>query len=194
MAKERATARGNRLGLTLLGLVLLAGGGYALARGLGAFGALRAMERIAGPREIVFFARSPWIWWVIAAVALILALLALRWLLVQARRDAPTGLRLAEGPGGVTEVESSGVANALESDVTEHPAVLRARAAVTGTGAEPGVRLRMVADEEAPVDELRHHLGARAIPRMRESLEVEHLPAEVRLRLEPHRRKTRTLR
>ena len=32
------TARGNRLGLALSGIVLLAGGGYLIARSLGAFG------------------------------------------------------------------------------------------------------------------------------------------------------------
>ena len=39
------TARGNRLGLALTGLVLLIGGGYLITRSLGGFGSGRFMRR-----------------------------------------------------------------------------------------------------------------------------------------------------
>ncbi|MCG5214446.1 alkaline shock response membrane anchor protein AmaP [Streptosporangium sp. KLBMP 9127] len=180
---ERKTARGNRLGLALLGLLLFVVGGLSLARALGAFGRLASMERVVGLREIVFFARNPWMWWVLAALGLIAAILGLRWLLAQARNDTVRGLRLSEDATGITEVESGGVAEALEADLTGHPSILRAQAALTGTRTEPAVRLRLVADEAATIDTLRDHLSTQAIPRMRQALEVDRLPALVQLTL-----------
>lgn len=178
---ERRTARGNRLGLALLGVPLLAIGGYALARGLGGFGAARAEDRILLPEHGDYFAANRWLWWVIAALALVLALLGLRWLLAQSRRETLSGLRLEQGRDGTTEVEAAGVADALETDLTRHPAVQRAHADLTGTGTAPSVRLRLVVAEDTPLDVVRDHLDHRAIPRMRQALEVEHLPTVVRL-------------
>jgi hypothetical protein len=183
MALERKTARGNRFGLTLCGLILLALGGLTLAQALGAFGGLASREPILGAEEVGFFARNPWMWWVLAALGVIAAALGLRWLLAQARKDSLSGLRLSEDETGITEVESSGLTRALESDLTAHPAVLRAQAALTGTEAEPGIRLRLTADEAGPLDPVRDHLTTQAIPRMRRALEVDRLPTLVKLKV-----------
>ncbi|MFI0419390.1 alkaline shock response membrane anchor protein AmaP [Spongiactinospora sp. 9N601] len=181
---ERKTARGNRLGLMLCGLALLLPGLYALARGLGLFGAGARDQPVIGPGLTGFFAANPWLWWVLAVVSVVLAALGLRWLFAQARKDVLSGLRLAQGPTGKTDVEAGGVSKALETDVSDHPAILRAKADLTGTRKQPGVRLAIVADERSPMEEVRRHLGGKAIPRMRDALEVENLPAVVRLKLE----------
>ncbi|MDF5753368.1 alkaline shock response membrane anchor protein AmaP [Spongiactinospora sp. TRM90649] len=181
---ERKTARGNRLGLILCGLVLLLPGLYALARGLGLFGSRARGEYIISAGTAGFFTADPWAWWVLAAISIVAALLGLRWLLAQARKDTLSGLRLAKGPTGTTDVEADGITRALESELADHPSVLRAKAILTGSKRTPGVRLALVADETSRLDELRGHLGAHAVPRMRDALEVEHLPAVVRLKLE----------
>ncbi|GLW06117.1 hypothetical protein Misp01_12470 [Microtetraspora sp. NBRC 13810] len=190
---ERTTARGNRWGLGLCGLVLLALGGLTLARGLGLFGFGQKWGFLVGHGTIRLFADNPWIWYVIAAVSVIVALLGLRWLLAQGRKDTRTGLRLEHGPAGTTEIESSGVTHAIEADVEHYPSVQAAHAAVTGTGLAPGMRLRLVTDEDTPVMALRDHLGNEAIPRMRDTLEVERLPTVVQLRMEPRGRRERSL-
>jgi len=189
--------RGNRLGLALTGLALMVLGGFALARGLGAFGLDWAPARtsvVDGNVQRFFAGASPWIWWALALLALIVALLALRWLFVQGRGRSVASLRLAAGPGGVTTVAAGGVTHAVAADVTASPAVLSAEAALAGSPERPEVRLRLVTDERTPMREIIEHLSRVAIPRMRDALERERVPAVARVSLEesrPPRRVTR---
>ena len=83
------TARGNRLGLALTGLVLLVGGGYLITRSLGACGTLQAQDPIysAGTAGWIHDQR-PWFWVALAALAVILAAVLIRWLLAQLRTDS----------------------------------------------------------------------------------------------------------
>ncbi|MBT2228000.1 alkaline shock response membrane anchor protein AmaP [Nonomuraea sp. NEAU-A123] len=183
---NRRTGRGNRWGLALTGIVLALLGGCALARGMGAFGRNAAGTAIAD-RPVRFFlvAYSPWIWWVVALVAVIVALLGLRWLFVQGRRDSRDSLRMETGPGGVTDVTAKGMAAAVAADVATSPAVLDAGADLGGSRDRLMVRLRLVADEQASMSELRDHLAGVAIPHMRSALEADRVPAVARVTLEP---------
>ncbi|MFI7538747.1 hypothetical protein [Streptosporangium sp. NPDC049376] len=184
---NRKTGRGNRVGLLIMGVLLLLLGGYTLARGA------RTLPRAVAPGDeplvndpvrATFATYSPWLWWVIALAAVVLALLGLRWLLVQGRRDRLGDFRLQSGSGGTTDVRGSTVADAVAGEVGAHPAVLSASAAMVGTKAHPAVRLRVVADEDAPMSALREQLGRRAIPHMRQALELAHVPAVTRVNLE----------
>ncbi|MEO3870513.1 alkaline shock response membrane anchor protein AmaP [Nonomuraea sp. B12E4] len=182
---NRKTARGNRWGLALVGLVLAILGGLALARGLGAFprtwpaGAPIVDGGVRG-----FFARtSPWIWWAVALAAIVIALLALRWLFVQGRGRARGMVRVESGPAGVTEVTAEGMAHAVAADVATGPAVLDADADVAGP--RPRVRLRVAADEAAPMSELAGHLTTVTLVRLRDALEQDHVPVVARVSLEP---------
>jgi uncharacterized membrane protein YwaF len=81
------TARGNPLGLTLTGIVLLAGGGYLIARSLGVFGSGLAQDPIYTDSTASWVHdQRPWFWIVLTLAAVILAVLVIRWLLVQLRR------------------------------------------------------------------------------------------------------------
>ena len=90
MPNTRRTARGNRVGLGLLGLILLVAGAAILIRSTGLFGGI-----LGPPGEPVYsdatvawvHDQRPWLWLTIAAVGVLVALLALRWLLVQLRSD-----------------------------------------------------------------------------------------------------------
>ena len=87
---SRRTARGNRIGLVVVGLVLLAAGAYALARGVAVRPELLGSAH--APLTDQHVRRYPtsqsWFWPVVAGVTVMIALLALRWLAVQARTDA----------------------------------------------------------------------------------------------------------
>jgi hypothetical protein len=179
---NRKTGRGNRWGLALVGLVLLVLGALALVRGLLGAGNTAIVD--GGVRG--FFARSsPMIWWIVAAVSAVVALLALRWLFVQGRMDTRGPLRLESGPGGVTEISASGMEHAVAADVESSPAVLSADADLVGTSGRPEVRLRVAADEAMPMDELRKHLAMVAMPHVRDALDKDHVPAVARVSLEP---------
>ncbi|MGP3934895.1 hypothetical protein [Nonomuraea sp. KM88] len=176
--------RVNRWGLALVGLVLTVLGGLALARGLGAFGTAGTPIVDGGARG--FFARtSPWIWWVVALVALAVALLALWWLLAQARGEPHGPLRVESGPTGVTEVAPGGMAQAVADDVVSGPSVLSARADLVDARGSPSVRLRVVADESAPLYELSRHLSTVVLRHVRDALERDQVPAIARVSLEP---------
>ncbi|GAA3114716.1 hypothetical protein [Streptosporangium carneum] len=184
---DRKTVRGNRLGLLIMGLLLVLLGGYTLARGAHALPQTVAPggePLVNDPVRAAFARYDPWLWWAIAAAAVVLALFGLRWLLVQGRRDRLGDFRLESGSGGVTDVRTSTVANAVAGEVVAHPAVLSASASMVGTREHPAVRLRVVADENAPMSVIRERLGAYAIPHMRQALELEHVPAVARVSLE----------
>ncbi|WP_406312434.1 hypothetical protein OHA77_28045 [Streptosporangium sp. NBC_01639] len=192
---DRKTPRGNRLGLLIVGLLLTVLGGLAVARGTGAFsriGGPAGEPLVNGPVRDTFI-RSPWLWWVVAGAGVVLALLGLRWLLVQGRHSRLGDMRLASGPGGFTDVHTGGVAAAMAADVSAHPAILGASAAMVGTDAHPAVRLRVVADETLPMEAIREQLDGVAIPRMRRALETEHIPAVAQVSLEEPPRNRRTV-
>ncbi|SDK14271.1 alkaline shock response membrane anchor protein AmaP [Nonomuraea jiangxiensis] len=182
---NRKTARVNRWGLAVVGLVLTILGGLALARALGAFpGSWSAGTPIAGGDVAGFFAgASPWIWWAVALVAIVIALLALRWLFVQGRRQAHGVVRVERSPAGVTEVAAGGMADAVATDAAAGPSVLNADADVSGPA--PHVRLRMAADEKAPMAELTGHLSTVTLAHLRDALERDHVPVVARVSLEP---------
>ncbi|WP_336206007.1 hypothetical protein [Nonomuraea sp. LPB2021202275-12-8] len=194
---NRKTGRGNRLGLALTGAVLTILGGVGLARGLGTFSTdwAPAGTPVVDGNVQDFFARtSPWIWWALAALSLVVALLALRWLLVQGRTDRYDSVLLEGGPGGVTRVTADGVAHALAADVASGPAVLSADASLAGSPRQPEVRLRLVADEHTPMRAITDHLTRVAIPHLRAALERERVPTVARVSLEPARAPQRMVR
>ncbi|GAA4051414.1 alkaline shock response membrane anchor protein AmaP [Nonomuraea soli] len=179
------TRRGNRWGLALVGLLLMVLGGLGLARGL------RAMPQDWAPadtpliNEPVRAAFShPWVWALVAAAAIVLAVLCVRWLLVQTRRETVRTLRM-ESPGGTTEVAASSVTQAAAAELAASPLVLNASADLAGDAEHPEVRLRVVADERAPIGEVIDRLATVAIPHMRTALEAEHLPAVATVSLAP---------
>ncbi|MCF6472406.1 alkaline shock response membrane anchor protein AmaP [Nonomuraea sp. MG754425] len=183
---NRKTGRGNRWGLGLVGLALTVLGGSALARGLGAFPQNWAAARttVVDGNVVAFFARtSPWIWWLLALAALVVAALALRWLLVQGRAEPRRALRVEAGPEGVTDLSAGGIDRAVAADVESGPSVFHAAAHLVGT--RPEVRLRVVADEAAPMDELTRHLSTVALPHVRDALDRDRVPAVARVSLEP---------
>jgi len=73
---------GNRLGLAVVGTVLLLAGGYAWLRGQGQLGGLGPRARVLPERTADAVGGHPWALWLIALVLVALTLLALRWLLL----------------------------------------------------------------------------------------------------------------
>lgn len=182
---NRKTSRGNRWALALIGSVLLVLGGLAAGRGLGGLGSTDTPIVDGGVRGF-FAGNSPAIWWAVAVVSIVVALLALRWLLVQGRREVThRPIRLEGSPAGFSEVSADGVARAVAADVASSPAVVSADARVADSRYPPEVRLRVVADERAPIGELRWHLSAVALQHLRDALRTDHVHTVARVSLEP---------
>ncbi|MFE6450038.1 hypothetical protein [Nocardiopsis dassonvillei] len=180
--RSRRTARGNRLGLFLTGLVLLVGGAAGLAVGGGLFGDGPAAAPLTGLEPVARALAWPWTPHAAAAVALVLTVLTVRWLLVQGRAHRPRRLLVgADTAAGRTEVSPSAAGNALVAQLSAHPRVVRGRARFTESAREPRLWLDLVLTEEADPVEVWHACRDEGVGSLRESLELERLPTVVRM-------------
>jgi hypothetical protein len=177
--------RRNRLGLFLVGVVLAAGGGYGLARGWGAFGDGPAsrpllddgLRRLVGRNLIGFWAAA-------GAVALLIAVIGLRWLRAQLATATPRRVDLTHpGDRGVTVVVPAGAADALAADVERFAGVTGASARLTGDRDAPHVELRVDVAGRCDVPTLRARIEDEALIRLRRALDLDELAASVEFRL-----------
>ncbi|MET9339534.1 hypothetical protein [Nonomuraea sp. NPDC003804] len=181
------TGRGNRTGLAVLGLLFVVGGGLALARGLRVLPQdwAPAAEPLVGRPVIDFFARySPWIWWALAVLAVIVALVGMRWLVAQGRTDTLGEIRVDSGTEGETTVAAQAVAKAASTELCALPSVQAARATLAGDRDRPRLRLRVTADDRVPISVLRHQLATVTVPHVMQALATDLLPAVARVDLE----------
>ena len=181
---RRGPDRLNSTVLTLLALVLLAVGGYGLARGYGAFGDARAADPVLEDDVRDFVSRNAdWFWPLAAVVSLLVAWLGLRWLLAQI--STPTVSRLpvrADGPGH-TELVASGATAALARDIDDYPGVRSARARLVSDYPSPEVEVTVDVHDDADVPALRRRIEEHALGRFRSALELQELRSQVHVRL-----------
>ena len=181
---RRGPDRLNSTVLTLLALLLLAAGGYGLARGYGAFGDARAADPVLDDDVRDFVSRNAdWFWPLAAALALLTSWLGLRWLLAQI--STPTVSRLpvrADGPGR-TELTASGATAALARDIEEYSGVRSARARMVSDHPSPEVEITVDVHDDADVPTIRRRIEEHALARFRSALELQQLRSQVHVRL-----------
>lgn len=181
---NRRTARGNRIGLAIVGTVLLLAGAGALLRGLDLLPDLlgEAEEPVTNESTRDFVADQDWFWPAVAAALIVLALLCLRWLLVQTRTGALGTLRLEpDGGRGTTRMPARTLAGAIEDDLGRSPYLSRPRATLTGSRTSPRLRVAASVDPAADPTAVRTR-AQEAIDRCRQALEAPTLPTTVLFR------------
>jgi hypothetical protein len=177
-------ARLNRTVLALLGLLCLAAGGVVLLVGTGLLG-----NRSPIPADAPLLPAGPplpgWGPAVVAAVAILIGLLALRWLIAQTiRRPASSNWQLSpDTTTGTTRIDSDAAVGPLADEIEDYPGVRSATARLTGPHQHPHLYLRVSADDHADIADLRRHIGSNAIPRLTQALNLPGLPADILLRL-----------
>lgn len=178
-------ARLNRTLLALLGLLCLASGGVVLLVGTGLLGDLLAVPTDAPllPPGLVLPGWGPSV--VVVAVAVIVGLLALRWLIAQTIRwPASSNWQLSpDTTTGTTHIDSDTAVRPLADEIEDYPGVRSATARLTGPHRNPHLYLRVSADDHADISEIRRRIGADAIPRLTQALNLPTLPADMLLRL-----------
>ncbi|WP_203981101.1 alkaline shock response membrane anchor protein AmaP, partial [Planotetraspora silvatica] len=179
-ALGRGTARANRAGLTTLGLILFAGGGAAVSRGLGAFGPDAAAQPLLNP-DLTSLTRQGWFWPAVAATSLVVALIGLTWLLALLRPGRLRRLRLESGPTGITQINSRLATDTLAKQINNLPGVRHARASLRGTADKPALDVRVTTRDPAAVDSVLARLHDETFPALKTTLGFDHLPALVRL-------------
>ena len=170
----------NRTVITLLGLVLLAAAGLGLAYSFGAFG---DGEHPLVPQEMRDFAQDqPWLWWAVAGGCLLIALLALRWLLAQLHTDRVSRLDLTtDDRDGLTTLHAGALTDAVETETEQLRGVVGASAHLRD---RRGRRLVLNVDlaEYADIAEVRSAVEDRVIAHARQAVDDPDLPVDVELR------------
>ncbi|MFJ1766103.1 alkaline shock response membrane anchor protein AmaP [Amycolatopsis sp. NPDC088138] len=169
----------NRTLLALIGLVLLAAGGFALATH---FGRLHVLDPASA---LVPGSTAPptWVFYVAIAVAVVLGLLCLRWLAAQAFRRPKTVAWRAEEADGATELDSATAAAPVAADVEGYDGVRSASAWLTGPRDLPELFLIVTTEADADAGAIRTRIAEHAVPRLRQALEVDELPVRLEVRL-----------
>jgi hypothetical protein len=178
------TARGNRIGLTIVGLALIAAAVTALARGLGLWPALLgdAADPVTNQRVRAFAADELWFWPALAAVAILIALLALRWLAVQTRTETIGAIRLEpDSRHGSTTLPAGTLTAALQNDLDESLYLRRTRATLTGHPAHPRLALTVTLEPNGDPAAAEQRIQ-QALDRLRQAMETDHLPTTVEIR------------
>jgi hypothetical protein len=179
----------NRIVLSALGLLLLVGGVLGLALGFEAFGRSAAHGPLLTPRISDYPSQHEWFWWAVGAACAVIGVLALWWLLAQARTEGIRRLDLTrDGDDGLTVVHAGALTEAVETDITTTRGVTGASAHLRGNR---GRRLDIVVDldDRADIRQLREKLTNRSIPRAREVVDDPELPVTVELRPTPGRQR-----
>lgn len=178
----------NRVVLTVWGLVLSVGAAAGLALGVGALGAQDARRPLLESEVRDYANRTPWFWWVVAACSVIVALLALSWILAQARTDRIRRVELAAGdPDSTTVVHAGAVTEAVEQEVGSYLGVTSASARLRGERAR---RLDLIVGVSPAADltEVRDRVQHQTVANVRRVLDTTDLTVHVQLRPAPEPR------
>lgn len=139
----------DRLVAGLVGLVLLAGGLWALGDRLGQRTAAEAADRVS-TAKITRLPDEPWWPAVVGAAGVALILLTL-WLLVRHLRSAGSRTTVTEGGG---TVDLGRVADAVAADLGRNPLIRRARPSTAVEKGRPIIRMAVSIAPSASVEEL----------------------------------------
>jgi hypothetical protein len=169
----------NRTLLALIGLLLLAAGGFALATH---FGRLRVLDP-AAPLVPGDAPPPAWVFRVAIAVAVLLGLLCLRWLAAQAFRRPKAVAWRTDDTSGATVLDSATAAAPFAADVESYEGVRAASAWLSGPREAPELLLIVTTDRDTDAAAVRDQVAGHAVPRLKQALEVDDLPVRLEIRL-----------
>ena len=183
----------NRIVLFLLGLLLVAVGGLGLALSLGAFEDWRANSPVLDEEVHTFPDEQPWFWWAVVGAALLLALLALWWLLSQLRTNRVSRIdRTTNFREGSTTLHAGALADAVEVEVEGISGVTSASARLHDRP-RLGLALTVGMTDTADIDKLRIHLEDDVVAHVRQAVGDPDFPVGIELRPDVRRTPARTV-
>ncbi|KIA63977.1 hypothetical protein [Nocardia vulneris] len=189
MSRINRPATLNRSVLGLVGVLLLAAGGLAVAAHFGRLRWVRSDDTLVPGTA----APPTWVLWAAVAAAVLIGLLCLRWLLAQVFR-MPKSVTWRTGGSewpGTTVLESSVAAAPVATDVESYEGVRAASAWLSGDRTAPELHLVVTAEPSADIAELRRRILGHAVTRLREALEVEIIPVTLEIDFAEDRRPAR---
>lgn len=193
-SRQPGTVRTNRAVLAALGLLILGAGVLALLVGFGVFGQRLRAQTVIGPdTERFVAASSPWFWTVVAIAAAIVAVLCLWWLLIQARSNRVSTIRISDDSSqGETALDASAFTDALQSEIGSYRGVSRVSAHLSGSPDRYRTTVRVALDGRVDAGDVYDAIIGQALPRARQALSAAAL--ECRLEFELPKSGTRDIR
>jgi hypothetical protein len=170
--------RANRFLLALLGLLLLAAGTTALLAGTDVFGRTVDRRGLLDNPVTGFVGDNTWFWPVAAVAAVVVALLALRWL-ITVLTPAPRAGNIAiagDRSAGRTTLSAGALDDALTTEIETYRGVHTARARVYGDPGNPRLDVTIGLDQDADLTALRHRVETEALAHARQVLDDPDLP------------------
>jgi hypothetical protein len=175
--------RTNRFMLTLLGLLLLAAGGAAMAASTGVFGDSFSHRVLTANRVSNYVGGHGWLWPVIAVGCGLIALACLRWLLaLLASTDRAGDIVVGDSTDeGTTVLKPAALIDALTSEVSAYHGVDSAKGRVIGDGRGPEVVLTVSTAPAADLRALHERIEAEAFAHTRRAAGNPALPIQLEL-------------
>lgn len=179
MTSPNRPARLNRWLLAIIGVTLVAGGGLVMAASLGRLPVESATPLVPGTDL-----PPTWTLYTIAGVAVLTALLCLRWLVAQLARKPKTHTwRIENDPDhGHTELAARIAATPFVADITAYPGIRTAHADLIGTQHAPTLAVVVTTEHDADPADIRHRLNTHGLPRLRNALDLTSLPVTLEFR------------
>lgn len=162
----------NRLLLIVLALLFIAAGGAGIAAALGAFGSSvehhplydNAPGRYVGDN-------GEWLWPVAAAVLVVIALFALRWLLTQVSSERTGSMTLdAPSKAGTTSLRAAALTDAVTDEIETYRGVTGARAHLLGDPGDLRLAVAVTVADRVPFGPLRERIETTALADARKAL------------------------
>jgi hypothetical protein len=176
--------RTNRTMLILFALFLITVGVIGALTGFGAFGAAAEHSRLfANPVGVYVGSNGAWLWFVIAAAAALVALLALRWLTVLLfSTDRAGDIRITgDRSAGRTTLIAGALTQAVCEEIETYPGVHSARARLIGDASSPDLVIETTLEQTADLAALRRRIETNAVAHTRQALDNPNLPVTLDL-------------
>ena len=180
----RRTARVSRIGLAIIGLILLLGAAAVLARSLNASASVLGNPQapLLTQGQVQYPTKNSWVWPVVAAGSFVIAVLALWWMAAQTKTRAVRRIPLEpDRLHGTTTLRADAATRAMTDELESHPTIRASDALLHGSATTPGLRLGVTAENRADPGLVRAGIETEALPHLRDALELDKIPTVLRL-------------
>lgn len=176
--------RTNRAMLIVFALLLIAGGVTGALTGFGVLGTAPQHRPLLDNQFSSYLgAHGDWLWPLIALAALIIALLALRWMLALLfSTDRVGDFRLpGDRGGGPTSLAASALTAAVVEEIRGYLGVQAAQARLIGDSTSPTLVISAALEQTADLHQLRRRIETQAVAHARQSMDDPDLPVRLDL-------------
>ena len=164
--------RTNRVALTLFGLLVLLTGAAGITASAGVFGTGFSRRTLFANRVSDYIGHhGTWVWAAAAGVCLLIALAALRWILVLLiSTDRAGDIPIPVSTQGTTILQPAALTGALTREIGTYHGVDSARGRIIGDPSDPEIVITITASQSADLHALHQRIETEALAHARHAL------------------------